>query len=73
MAGLLLLPVPLLFWPLELVALAGWIVLGSRKTHTLLVVLHDGQARRRGFANRVTALSHRNGIRTAIGQSLETP
>ena len=71
--GLLLLPFPLLFWPLELGALAGWILLGSRKSHTLLVVQHDGQAQRRAFANRVTALAHRNGIRKAIGQSLETP
>ncbi|NDG75785.1 MAG: FHA domain-containing protein [Synechococcaceae bacterium WB8_1B_136] len=72
-AGLLLLPFPLLFWPLELGALAGWVLLGSRKSHTLLVVQHDGQAQRRAFANRVTALAHRNGIRKAIGQSLETP
>lgn len=72
-AGLMLLPFPLLFWPLELTALAGWILLGSRKSHTLLVVQHDGQAQRRSFANRVTALAHRNGIRKAIGQSLEQP
>ena len=72
-AGLLLLPFPLLFWPLELGALVGWILLGSRKSHTLLVVQHDAQAQRRAFANRVTALAHRNGIRKAIGQSLETP
>lgn len=72
-AGLLLLPFPLLFWPLELAALAAWILLGSRKSHTLLVVQHDGQAQRRAFANRVTALAHRNGIRKAIGQSLEQP
>jgi hypothetical protein len=73
LGGLLLLPFPLLFWPLELAALCGWIVLGSRKSHTLLIVQHDGQAQRRAFANRVTALSHRNGIRKAIGQSLENP
>jgi pSer/pThr/pTyr-binding forkhead associated (FHA) protein len=71
--GLLLLPFQLLFWPLEVAALAGWILLGSRKSHTLLVVLHDGQAQRRQFANRVTALAHRNGIRKAIGQSLQQP
>ncbi len=71
--GLLLLPFPLLFWPLEVTALAGWILLGSRKHHTLLVVLHDGRAQRRQFANRATALAHRNGIRKAIGQSLHQP
>ncbi|MCX5932122.1 MAG: FHA domain-containing protein [Cyanobacteria bacterium] len=71
LGGLLLLPFPLLFWPLELAALAGWILLGSRKEHTLTVVLRDGRAQRRSFANRLTALSHRNGIRKAIGQSLE--
>lgn len=71
--GLLLLPFPLMFWPLEVAALAGWILLGSRKSHTLLVVLHDGRAQRRQFANRVTALAHRNGIRKAIGQSLQQP
>ena len=74
--GLLLLlpfrigPLPI-FWPLELAALAAWVLLGSRKSHTLVVVQHDGQAQRRKFANRVTALAHRNGIRKAIGQSLE--
>lgn len=71
LGGLLLLPFPLIFWPLELGALAGWMVLGSRKEHTLLVVQHDGQAMRRSFANKVTALAHRNGIRKAIGQSLQ--
>lgn len=71
--GLLLLPFPLLFWPLELAALGGWILLGSRKSHTLVVVQRDGQAQRRAFANRVTALAHRNGIRQAIGQSLQNP
>ncbi len=69
LAGLLLLPFPMLFWPLELAALGGWILLGSRKSHTLVVVLHDGRAQRRPFANRTTALAHRNGIRRAIGQS----
>lgn len=71
--GLLLLPFPLLFWPLEMAALASWILLGSRKSHTLVVEQHDGQAHRRLFANRMTALAHRNGIRKAIGQSLEQP
>ncbi|MCP9824773.1 FHA domain-containing protein [Synechococcus sp. EJ6-Ellesmere] len=71
LGGLLLLPFPVLFWPLEVVALAGWILLGSRKEHTLTVVLRDGRAQRRSFANRLTALSRRIGIRKAIGQSLE--
>jgi hypothetical protein len=71
LGGLLLLPFPLLFWPLQVAALGGWILLGSRKDHTLTVVLRDGRAQRRSFANRLTALSHRNGIRKAIGQSLE--
>ncbi len=71
--GLLLLPLPILFWPLEGIALVGSILLGSRKSHTLLVVQHDGQALRRQFANRMTALAHRNGIRKAIGQSLQQP
>ena len=72
LGGLLLLPFPLVFWPLQLLALTGWILLGSRKHHQLLVVLHDGRALRHGFANQRTALAHRNGIRRAIGQSLET-
>jgi hypothetical protein len=71
LGGLLLLPFPLLFWPLQLMALAGWLLLGSRKDHDLVVILHDGQALRHRFANRSTALAHRNGIRHAIGQSLE--
>ena len=68
LGGLLLLPVPLLFWPLQLGALAGWILLGSRKQHTLVLELRDGRALRHRFANRRTALAHRNGIRKAIGQ-----
>jgi hypothetical protein len=68
LGGLLLLPFPLLFWPLQITALAGWILLGARKQHTLVVELHDGRARRHRFANRRTALAHRNGIRKAIGQ-----
>ncbi len=71
LGGLLLLPFPLLFWPLQAAALAGWILLGSRKQHQLSVVLHDGRALRHAFANRRTALAHRNGIRRAIGQEPE--
>lgn len=67
LSGLLLLPFPLLFWPLEIGALVAWIVLGSRKQHSLVVVLNNGRALRHGFANRRTALAHRNGIRKAIG------
>jgi hypothetical protein len=68
LGGLLLLPFPLVFWPLQVGALAGWILLGSRKQHELVLVLRDGRAVRHGFANRRTALAHRNGIRQAIGQ-----
>ncbi|MEY3545092.1 MAG: hypothetical protein RLZZ247_1249 [Cyanobacteriota bacterium] len=68
LGGLLLLPFPLVFWPLQVGALAGWILLGSRKQHELVMVLRDGRAVRHGFANRRTALAHRNGIRQAIGQ-----
>ena len=68
LGGLLLLPVPLLFWPLQLGALAGWILLGSRKQHSLVLELRDGRALRHRFCNRRTALAHRNGIRRAIGQ-----
>ena len=71
LGGLLLLPFPLLFWPLQVAALAGWLVLGSRKQHRLSVVLHNGRALRHGFVNRRTALAHRNGIRKAIGQEPE--
>ncbi len=70
LGGLVLLPWPWLFWPLEIGAIVGWIVLGSRKEHELIVTLRDGMAHRHGFANRITALSHRNGIRQAIGQTL---
>jgi hypothetical protein len=70
-ALLLLLPVRVgpvgIFWPLQLAVLAGGVLLGSRKRHTLQVELRDGQARRHPFANRRTALAHRNGIRQAIG------
>ncbi|MEB3183189.1 MAG: FHA domain-containing protein [Cyanobacteriota bacterium] len=71
LGGMVLLPWPWLFWGVQLGALAAWIVLGSRKEHELLLTLRDGMAHRHGFANRITALSHRNGIRRAIGQSLE--
>ena len=71
LGGLLLLPFPLLFWPLQITALLGWILLGSRKDHTLVVELRDGRALRHVFANRRTALAHRNGIRKAIGQGAE--
>jgi hypothetical protein len=71
---LLLLPIRIgpvaIFWPLQLAALAGWLLLGSRKHHTLVVVLRDGRAQRRRFANQRTALAHRNGIRRAMGESL---
>ena len=73
LGGLLLLPFPLLFWPLQLGALAGWILLGSRKQHRLVLVLRDGRALRHSFANRRTALAHRNGIRRAIGQAADAP
>jgi hypothetical protein len=73
-ALLLLLPVRIgpvwIFWPLELAALVGAVLLGSRKQHTLQVELRDGQARRHRFANRRTALSHRNGIREGIGEGI---
>ena len=71
LGGLVLLPWPFLFWPLEIAALVAWILLGSRKEHVLTVTLRDGMAHRHSFANRITALSHRNGIRGAIGQSPE--
>ena len=72
LGAMVLLPFPWLFWSLELAALAGWILLGSRKQHELLITLRDGMAYRYAFTNRITALSHRNGIRKAIGQSLES-
>jgi hypothetical protein len=71
LGGLVLLPWPFLFWPLEIGALVAWILLGSRKDHVLIVTLRDGMAHRHSFANKITALSHRNGIRGAIGQSPE--
>lgn len=69
LGGLVLLPYPTIFWAVELIALAQWIILGSRKEHVLLVTLRDGMAYRHSFANKVTALGHRNGIRKAIGQA----
>jgi len=71
LGAMVLLPFPLLFWGVEIGALAAWILLGSRKDHELVVTLRDGMAHRHVFTNRITALSHRNGIRKAIGQSLE--
>ncbi|MEI7953413.1 MAG: FHA domain-containing protein [Synechococcaceae cyanobacterium ELA182] len=71
LGGLLLLPLPWLFWPWQIAALVGWVVLGSRKQHTLVVTLGDGMAYRQNFASKTTALAHRNGIRQAIGQSLD--
>ena len=68
LGSLVVLPWPLLFWALELAALASWIVLGSRKEHVLLVTLKDGMGYRHGFDSKVTALAHRNGICKAIGQ-----
>lgn len=72
LGGLVLLPLPVVFWPLEIGAMLGWIVLGSRKEHVLIITLRDGMAHRHSFANKITALSHRNGIRKAIGQSIES-
>lgn len=68
LGSLVVLPWPVLFWTLELAAVTGWIVFGSRKEHVLLVTLKDGMGYRHGFDSKVTALAHRNGIRKAIGQ-----
>ena len=68
LGSLVVLPWPVLFWTLELTAVAGWIVLGSRKEHVLLVTLDNGMGYRHGFDSKVTALAHHNGIRKAIGQ-----
>ena len=68
LGSLVVLPWPVLFWTLELAALGGWVVLGSRKEHVLLVTLNDGMGYRHSFDRKVTALAHRNGIRKAIGQ-----
>ena len=66
LGGLMLLPFPWLFWPLQLGALAGWILLGSRWEHLLEVTLQDGMAYRHRFDSLETALAHRNGIRKAM-------
>jgi pSer/pThr/pTyr-binding forkhead associated (FHA) protein len=71
LGGMVLLPWPWLFWSVQVGALVAWIVLGARKEHELVLTLRDGMAYRHGFANRMTALSHRDGIRKAIGQGLE--
>ncbi len=71
LGGLMLLPIPWLFWPWEGAALVAWLVLGSRKEHTLVLTLRDGMAYRQNFASKATALAHRQGIRQAIGQSLD--
>jgi len=68
LGGLLLLPFPLVFWPLQAGALATCIALGARREHELQVILRDGRAWRRVFADPRTALAHRNGLRRAIGQ-----
>jgi hypothetical protein len=68
LGGLLLLPFPLVFWPLQAGALATCIALGTRREHELQVILRDGRAWRRVFADPRTALAHRNGLRRAIGQ-----
>ncbi len=67
LGGLLLLPFPWLFWTLQVGALAGWILLGSRWEHLLEVTLQDGLAYRHRFDSLETALAHRNGIRKAMG------
>ncbi|MFN9619158.1 MAG: FHA domain-containing protein [Synechococcaceae cyanobacterium] len=71
LGGLVMLPWPWLFWPLQIGAMAAWMVLGSRKEHEVIVTLQDGMAHHHGFANRITALGHCNGIRRAIGQGME--
>lgn len=68
LGGLLLLPFPLVFWPLQAGALATGIVLGRHREHELQVILRDGRAWRHVFADPRTALAHRNGLRRAIGQ-----
>ena len=68
LGGLLLLPLPLIFWPLEIGALVGAILLSSRKDHVLQLELRDGLAMHHRFSNRMTALAHRNGIRQLLGQ-----
>lgn len=72
LGSLVLLPFAWLFWGLQLAALTAWILLGSRKQHELLVTLRDGMAYRHSFASRLTAMTHRDGIRKAIGQSVDS-
>jgi hypothetical protein len=72
LAGLVLLPWTWLFWPWQIGVLAAWILLGARKEHVLILTLRDGMAHRHRFANRGTALAHRNGVRRAIGQPLDS-
>ena len=72
LAGLVLLPWAWLFWPWQIGALAAWILLGARKEHRLILTLRDGMAYRHRFVNRGTALAHRNGVRRAIGQPLDS-
>lgn len=72
LAGLVLLPWAWLFWPWQIGVLAAWILLGARKEHVLILTLRDGMAHRHRFANRATALAHRNGVRRAIGQPLDS-
>jgi hypothetical protein len=71
LGGLLLLPFPLLFWPWQIGSLTLAILLARRQEHRLIISLRDGQAYRHSFADRPTALAHRNGVRRALGQSLE--
>ncbi len=72
LAGLVLLPWVWLFWPWQIGVLVAWILLGARKEHVLILTLRDGMAHRHRFANRATALAHRNGVRRAIGQPLDS-
>ena len=71
LGGLLLLPFPLLFWPWQIGSLALAILLARRQEHRLILSLRDGQAYRHSFTDRATALAHRNGVRRALGQSLD--
>jgi len=71
LSGLLLLPFRPLFLLVEITALAVWIALGRRHEHILTLTLRDGLAHRHRFRDPHTALAHRNGIRRALGQSVE--
>lgn len=70
--GLLLLPIHWLFWVLEILGVGGWLYLGSRKEHRLVLTLRDAMVYRHIFNNKLTALSHRNGIRQLIGMNQDT-